>query len=547
MTLRLRLVLALVALVAVGLVVLGATTYAAYSRSEYRQLDTQLRSSQTFVERQLDTQAGYGGGPASGNPPGGAPPGGIYAELVNSAGTVLNSPYQTGSAVPKLPSPLPTVTNGGRLFTVGSTTGSTRFRVFVNMADTPGSGGGGGPGTGGAPGFGGLPGGTGRFPGSTGNTGTGAGAAGIPADTGGAGGANGAPNTAHATGATVPRTGSGGQGDVIVIAAPLSPVTNALHRLVGDEVGGALVMLLVLSIGSWLILRRGLRPLERMAGTARSITAGDLSQRVSPSDGPSEVAQLGLALNTMLDDIERAFREREATELRLRQFLADASHELRTPLTSIQGFAELFRLSGDQARVDLPTILRRIEQESARMKVLVEDLLLLARLDQPRAAERVPVDLAVLAADACSDAVATAPDRPITLDAPEPVVVAGDQAHLRQAIANLVTNAVRHTPDGSPIEVRAGLDDGTAVVEVRDHGAGLDGDARLHVFDRFWQADRARVGTGAGLGLAIVASIASEHGGTASAANAAGGGAVFTLRLPLSDVPASPERAPRPL
>jgi two-component system OmpR family sensor kinase len=336
-----------------------------------------------------------------------------------------------------------------------------------------------------------------------------------------------------------------------VVAVPLGDVTNGLHHLILDETGGSLLLLLLLSAGSWLILRRGLRPLEQMAVKARSITAGDLSQRVSPADGPGEVGQLGLALNTMLDDIEVAFQEREATELRLRQFLADASHELRTPLTSIQGFAELFRVSGDNARVDLPTILRRIEEESARMKVLVEDLLLLARLDQTRAAELAPVDLAVLAADACSDAVATAPHRPVTLDAPDPVVVAGDQAHLRQAIANLVTNAVHHTPPGTPIEVRASLVDGAAEVAVRDHGPGLDADALAHAFDRFWQADRARVGRGAGLGLAIVASIANEHGGTATVVNAADGGALFTLRLPLCGaapaVPATSQRTPRHL
>ncbi len=344
-----------------------------------------------------------------------------------------------------------------------------------------------------------------------------------------------------------------------LIAIPTTEVTKSLHKLVLIESVAAAALLIVLSGGSWLILRRGLRPLERMAGTARSITAGDLSQRVSEG-GPTEVGELGLALNTMLDDIEDAFKEREETERRLRQFLADASHELRTPLTSIQGFAELFRLSGEHGRVDLPTILRRIEEESARMRVLVEDLLLLARLDQPREAERAPVDLAVLAADACSDAVAHAPDRPIRLDAPEPVVVSGDQAHLRQAIANLVTNAARHTPAGTRIEVRALLDDGRAVVSVRDHGGGLDDEALAHVFDRFWQADRARSGTGAGLGLAIVASIASEHAGSVGAANAPDGGAVFTLRLPLdperaatrhrgrpTEVPGGMEGAPREL
>ena len=167
------------------------------------------------------------------------------------------------------------------------------------------------------------------------------------------------------------------------------------------------------------------------------------------------------------------------------------------------------------------------------MKVLVEDLLLLARLDETRPAERQPVDLAVLAADACSDAVAAAPERPITLDAPDPVVVLGDQVHLRQAIANLVSNAVRHTPDGAAIDVSALVNDGGAVVVVRDHGPGLDEEAVAHVFDRFWQADKARAGPGAGLGLAIVAGIAAEHGGSAEAGNAETGGAIFTLRLPI--------------
>jgi len=181
-----------------------------------------------------------------------------------------------------------------------------------------------------------------------------------------------------------------------------------------------------------------------MAASAATITAGDLSQRVEPADAHSEVGQLGLALNTMLDGIEGSFREREATERRLRQFLSDASHELRTPLTSIQGFAELFRMgdrhrTGDagnaSGRPDVAVILRRIEQESARMKTLVEDLLLLARLDETRPFEPTPVDLSVLAADACTDAVAVAPARRVTFDAPQPVVVQGDADHLRQAIA----------------------------------------------------------------------------------------------------------------
>jgi two-component system OmpR family sensor kinase len=320
---------------------------------------------------------------------------------------------------------------------------------------------------------------------------------------------------------------------LIVVAIPTREVTESLNRLILIEASAAVGLVVILAVGSWFILRRGLRPLEDMATSTRSITAGDLSQRVEPSDGRSEVGQLGLALNTMLEELEEAFKERDATELRLRQFLADASHELRTPLTSIHGFAELFALGADHPDLDLPVLLRRIQEESARMKVLVDDLLLLARLDQPRQPQHTPVDLAVLAADACSDARAVALGRPIELDAPEPVVVRGDHDHLRQALANLVTNAVHHTSAGTPIEVSARVESGAAVVSVRDHGNGLDDTAMAHAFDRFWQADSARVGKGSGLGLAIVDSIADEHCGEVTAENAAGGGAVFTLRLPL--------------
>jgi two-component system OmpR family sensor kinase len=172
------------------------------------------------------------------------------------------------------------------------------------------------------------------------------------------------------------------------------------------------------------------------------------------------------------------------------------------------------------------------------MRVLVEDLLLLARLDETRPVARDPVDLAVIAADACSDGAAVAPDRSITLDAPAPVVVLGDEDHLRQAVANLVANALRHTPEGTPIEVSARIDDGHATISVRDHGPGLDDAALMHVFDRFWRADHARVGGGTGLGLSIVAGIAEEHGGAASVVNDEAGGARFTIRLPLDGLSA---------
>jgi two-component system, OmpR family, sensor kinase len=324
----------------------------------------------------------------------------------------------------------------------------------------------------------------------------------------------------------------------VVTAVPTTEVERSLDRLVLIEAVTSMGLLMVVASGAWLILRRGLSPLERMATTARSISAGDLDERVHATDSHTEVGQLGQAFNTMLDDLQDAFDERDATEQRLRQFLADASHELRTPLTSIQGFAELFRM-GPDAQVDLPVILRRIEQESGRMKVLVEDLLLLARLDQTRPIEQEPVDLAVLAADACTDAVALDQGRQVTLASPDPVVVEGDGDHLRQAIGNLVANAVHHTPPGAPLDVAVRCEDGAGVVVVRDHGEGLSSDAVDHVFDRFWQADSARSGTGSGLGLAIVAAIADEHGGTVSVANAPDGGAAFTLRLPIQGRPAA--------
>lgn len=334
--------------------------------------------------------------------------------------------------------------------------------------------------------------------------------------------------------ATAAASSPNARGYQVLIATPTAPVTDSLGELLLTETIGGVLVLLVLVSGSWFIVRRGLRPLEAMGDTARSINAGDLSQRVGPADAKGEVGQLGIALNSMLDEIEEAFRARAETERRLRQFLSDASHELRTPLTSIQGFAELFRLGQQSEHVDQAVIMRRIEEESARMKNLVEDLLLLARLDETRTPERSSVDLAVLAADACSDAVAIDPSRSVTLDAPEPVLVLGNSDHLRQAVANLVTNAIKHTAAGTSINLGAHLRDGVALLTVRDHGTGLSPDALPHVFERFWQADEARAGTGVGLGLSIVDSIAREHGGTARAANADGGGAVFSIELPLT-------------
>jgi two-component system OmpR family sensor kinase len=284
---------------------------------------------------------------------------------------------------------------------------------------------------------------------------------------------------------------------------------------------------------AWWLVAIGLRPLERIGRTAGAIAAGDLSRRVEPATPRTEVGRLGLALNAMLDRLEHAFAEREASEDRLRRFLADASHELRTPLASIRGYAELFRMGAASEPDDIAKAMRRIEDEAARMGVLVEDLLTLARLDEVREAPHGSVDLALLARDAVDDARATAPEREITLDA-EPVTVNGDADQLRQVLANLLRNALVHTPAGTPIDVSVSVDDGAARLEVRDHGPGLPGENPDALFERFWRAEggRERGKDGAGLGLAIVAGIVDGHRGTVSAANAPGGGAAFEVRLP---------------
>jgi two-component system OmpR family sensor kinase len=255
---------------------------------------------------------------------------------------------------------------------------------------------------------------------------------------------------------------------------------------------------------------------------------------VSPATERTEVGRLGLALNAMLGQIEKAFAERQASENRLRQFLADASHELRTPLASIRGYAELFRIGAARKPADTEKAMGRIEDESARMGALVENLLTLARLDQVPEIARKPVNLSDLAGDAADDARAMAPDREIELRADAPVTVMGDGSQLRQVIGNLVRNALVHTPAGTAIELTVAAAGSDATLEVRDHGPGLPTDNTDELFERFWRADpgRERGRGGAGLGLSIVAAIVDAHGGRVSAANAPGGGASFTISLP---------------
>jgi two-component system OmpR family sensor kinase len=236
----------------------------------------------------------------------------------------------------------------------------------------------------------------------------------------------------------------------------------------------------------------------------------------------------------MLERLEQAFAARSDSERRLRQFLADASHELRTPLASIRGYAELFRLGAARDPADTQTAMRRIEDESKRMGVLVEDLLTLARLDAHPDRERAPVDLSALARDAVADAGARAPDRQIGLQAPSAAVVSGDELQLRQVFSNLLGNALAHTPAGTAVEVSVSSNGSDVTVAVSDQGAGIPPELRERLFERFWRSERGRERgrAGAGLGLAIVQGVVSAHRGSVSVEQAPGGGARFVVKLP---------------
>ncbi len=324
-----------------------------------------------------------------------------------------------------------------------------------------------------------------------------------------------------------------GEPATVIIGIPLTEVGETLHRLL--RIAGLVTALVVVGLGSlsWWLVRRELRPLEVIGVTAGAIAAGDLTQRVPREDSRTEIGRLGTALNAMLAQIEQAFAERRASEDRLRRFLADASHELRTPLTSIRGYAELFRRGAAEREEDLEKSMRRIEDEAARMGVMVEDLLLLARMDQGRPLEMEPVDLAALAADAVADARAMDGAREIALET-SPAVVVGDEARLRQVAANLVANAVVHTPPGTPVTVRTMVEGDDAVFEVADRGPGLSPEDAGRAFEPFFRLDpsRDRPTGGAGLGLSIVDAIAKAHGGRVDLETSPGAGATFRVIIP---------------
>ena len=325
---------------------------------------------------------------------------------------------------------------------------------------------------------------------------------------------------------------------ILVISAPLSSVDSTLHRLFLIELLVTVAVLAALgALGLW-VVRIGLRPLREIQGTAAAIAAGDLTRRVERAEERTEVGRLGLALNAMLGQIESAFKAQEASEARLRRFVADASHELRTPLAAVRAYAELFERGAGRKPDELARAMGGIGRESRRMSVLVEDLLLLARLDEGRPLEREPVELEQVVGEAVETAQTVEPERPIEFSA-EHAVVLGDRERLRQVVDNLLSNVRSHTPPATPVRVDLSTSDGHALVQVADSGPGLTEEELQQVFERFYRADpsRSRESGGVGLGLSIVAAVAAAHGGTATASSEHGRGVVFAVSLPLYDTP----------
>lgn len=476
MSLRARLLLALLPLFVVGLVAADGGTYAALQSFLTSRVDAQLREAARPLEARLQGRPG-------GQLRGGNLPIGTYAALVDPSGRVLATQSvrpgfgQSTLAAPRLPSPLPP-------------TGAHAVEVTL-----PGSG---------------------------------------------------TVSSYRARLDTLPD----GSGDVFVLAIPLDEVRATLGQLLVLEFLVSLVVVVVVAAAAGLLVHRGLRPLERMGAAARKIATGDLAHRVEPASERTEVGRLGLALNQMLTSLERAFAQRSASEQRLRTFISDTSHELRTPLTSIRGYAELMRRTPDMPQPDRTAAIDRIEGESVRMSELVDDLLLLARLDQGRPLERAAVDLGVLVTEAVADATAVDGGRSVSALVTEPVVVRGDASRLRQAVTNLIANALVHTPAGTPVEVSATSSGERAIIDCVDHGGGIPVSLREVIFERFQRVDpeRSRDRGGSGLGLSIVAGVVAAHGGTVEVRDTEGGGATFHIEIPgLAHEPdASPPSSPPP-
>jgi two-component system OmpR family sensor kinase len=330
-----------------------------------------------------------------------------------------------------------------------------------------------------------------------------------------------------------------------VVALSLDPVNSTIAQLeIADALAGVAAVAVLAGIGFPLV-RASLRPLAKIEDTAAAIAAGDLSRRISHPPQRTEVGRLTAALNTMLGRIETAYRARAEGEARardsedrMRRFVADASHELRTPLTSVKGLAELCLRQGDAAsRADAIRLVAGIQQEATRMSLLVDDLLLLAQLDQARPLQLRPVDLTSVAAEAVQSARAVQPDRPLALSAaPDPVIVDADDARLRQVIDNLLSNALRHTPATTPVTVTVDASAGYGQLTVTDQGPGMTAEQAARVFERFYRTDqaRSRAHGGTGLGLSIASALVTAHQGTITVHTRQGHGTAFCVLLPLA-------------
>jgi two-component system, OmpR family, sensor kinase len=321
--------------------------------------------------------------------------------------------------------------------------------------------------------------------------------------------------------------------EVLVVGMSLKQMGDTLQRVL--SIAGVMTVVILSTLAAvavWMI-RLGVRPMTRMAGTAEAIAAGQLHHRVEVTGTGTEASRLGSSLNRMLERIEEAFAARTASEERLRRFVADASHELRTPLTSILGYAELWRTGGLEDPADRSEAMRRLDEEARRMGVLVDDLLLLAHLDEGRPLDQAAVEMDRITADAVADARAVEPGRLITLEA-EPARVTGDESRLRQVVANLLSNVRMHTPPGTPVHVSVSELGGNVRLEVADEGPGIDREHRERLFERFYRADpaRSRGSGGSGLGLAIVAAVVEAHKGSVSVDDRPGGGSRFVINLP---------------
>ncbi len=344
-------------------------------------------------------------------------------------------------------------------------------------------------------------------------------------------------------------------GDVLITGLPLADLHATLYRLAAVEAAVAGLALIVAGVAGDAIVRRTLRPLRRVAATASQVSTlplerGEvaLAERVAAADTDqgTEVGQVGYALNRLLDHVSAALRARQASESRVRRFVADASHELRTPLAAIRGYAEVTRRTREAAPPDLAHAMARVESEAARMTALVEDLLLLARLDSGRPLEAAPVDLTRLVLDSVSDASAAGRDHQWRLNLPdEPVTVDGDGSRLHQVVANLLANARTHTPGGTTVTTTITIEEGAVVLEVSDNGPGIAATALPTVFERFARADssRSRTTGSTGLGLAIVHAIVTAHHGSVDVVSQPGR-TVFRVRLPAESGP-QPEASRR--